>query len=66
MMEKLSCKYYDQRITSRDNDNAHSHDQEVSKLNSTIKTNSGADTLTHKKIIKSLFNKNNRATIKSN
>ena len=47
-------------------------DQEESKLNSTINsnwtvplTNSDAYTLTHDKIIKSPFNKNNVATIKN-
>ena len=34
-------------------------------MNSTIKANSVAHTLTHDKIIKSSFNKNNVATIKS-
>ena len=45
--EKLSYKYYNKRITNRDNGNAQSHDQEESKLNSTITANSGAHTLTH-------------------
>ena len=54
------------RITTRDNGNVQSHDQEESKLNSTISENSGAHTLTHDKIIKSPFNKNNVATIKTN
>ena len=42
-----------------------SHDQEESKLNSNINANSGAHTLKHDKIIKSPFNKNHVATIKS-
>ena len=47
MMKKLSYKYYNQRITVLDNGNVQSHDQEESKLNSTITANSGAHTLTH-------------------
>ena len=45
--EKLSYKYYNKRITTRDNGNVQSHDQEESKLNSTITANSAAHTLTH-------------------
>ena len=45
--EKLSYKYYNKRITTRDNGKVQSHDKEESKLNSTITTNSGAHTLTH-------------------
>ena len=45
--KKLSYKYYNKRITTRDNGNVQSHDQEESKLNSTINANSGAHTLTH-------------------
>ena len=45
--EKLSYKYYNKRITTRDNGNVQSHDKEESKLNSTITANSGAHTLTH-------------------
>ena len=45
--EKLSYKYYKKRITTREKGNVQSHDQEESKLNSTINTNSGAHTLTH-------------------
>ena len=45
--EKLSYKYYNKRITTRDNGKAQSHDEEESKLNSTITANSGAHTLTH-------------------
>ena len=45
--------------------NFQSHDQEESKLNSTIITNSGADTLINDKIIKSPFSKNNVAAIKN-
>ena len=47
MMKKLSYKDYNKRITTRDNVNVQSHDQEVSKLNSTINANSGAHTLTY-------------------
>ena len=52
MMKKLSYKYYNKRITTRDNGNAQSHDQEEGKLNSSITANSGAHTLTHDRIIK--------------
>ena len=45
--EKLSYKYYNKRITTRDNGKVQSHDKEEIKLNSTITTNSGAHTLTH-------------------
>ena len=47
MMNKLSYKYYNNRITTRENGNVQSHDQEESKLNSTITVNSGAHALTH-------------------
>ena len=36
MMVKLSSKYYNEQITTHDNGNIQSHDQEESKLNSTI------------------------------
>ena len=39
--EKLSYKYYNKRITARDNGKVQSHDKEESKLNSTITANSG-------------------------
>ena len=45
--EKLSYKYYNKRITTRDNGKVQSHDKEESKLNSTITANSCAHTLTH-------------------
>ena len=45
--EKIKLKYYNKWITTRDNGNVQSHDQEQSKLNITIKANSGAHTLTH-------------------
>ena len=45
-----------------DNGNVQSHDQEESKLNNKCE-HSGARTLTHDKIIKSPFSKNNVATI---
>ena len=51
MMKKLSYKYYNKRITTRDNGNVQSDDQEEIKLNSTINANSGAHTLTHDEII---------------
>ena len=44
---KLSYKYYNKRITTRDNGKVQSHDKEESKLNSAITANSGAHTLTH-------------------
>ena len=46
-MKKLSSKCYYKQNTTRDSGNVQSHDQEESKLNSTIKANSGAHTLTH-------------------
>ena len=49
--KKLSCKYYNKRITTCDNINAQSHDKKVSKLNSTITANSG-HTLTHDQLTK--------------
>ena len=52
MMKKLSYKYYIKQTTTRDNGNVQSHDQEDSKLNSSITTNSGVHTLTHDRIIK--------------
>ena len=45
--QKISFKYYNKRITTRDNGNAQSHDKEKSKLNSTITANSGAHTRTN-------------------
>ena len=65
MKNKLRSKYYNKRITTRDNGNLQFHDQEESKLYSTIKANSGAHILTHGEIIKSPFSKNKLATIKS-
>ena len=65
MVKKLRFQYYNKQITTPKNGNVQSHDQEESNLNSTYKANSGAHTLTHDKIIKSPFNKNNVATIKS-
>ena len=62
-MNKLG--YYIKQITARDNSNVQSHDQEERKLNRTINANSGTQALTNDKIIKSLFNKNNIATIKN-
>ena len=50
-MGKLRYKHCNKRITIRDNDNVQFHDQEESKLNSTINVNKGTDTLTHGKII---------------
>ena len=50
-IKKLRYRYYNKRITNRDNGNVQSHDQQESKLNSTINANSGDHTLTHDKII---------------
>ena len=47
MMKKLSYKYSNKRITTRDNVSVQSHDKEESKLNSAITVNSVAHTLTH-------------------
>ena len=47
MVKKLSYKYYNKQITTRDSGNVQSQHKEESKLNSTINTNSGACTLTH-------------------
>ena len=47
MMKKLSYKDYNKRITTCDNSNVQSHDQEESKLKSTINASSGAHTLTY-------------------
>ena len=44
---KWSYKYYNKRITTRDNGKVQSLDKEESKLNSAITANSGAHTLTH-------------------
>ena len=57
MTKKLSYKYYDKRIKTRNNGNVQSHDQEESKLNITVNAKKGAH---------SSFNKNNIATIKTN
>ena len=45
MMKMLSYKYYNKRITTLDYGNVQSHDQEESKLNSTINVNSDAHTI---------------------
>ena len=66
MMKKLSYKDYNELIITRDNGTVQSHDKEESKSNSAINANSDAHTLTHDQIIKSPFNKNNVATIKTN
>ena len=44
---KLSYRYYNKRITTRDNGKVQSLDKEESKLNSAITANGGAHTLTH-------------------
>ena len=48
---KLKCKYYNKRITTRDDRNVQFHDQEERKSNST----KGAHTLTHNKIINKII-----------
>ena len=45
MIKKLRYKYFEKRITDSAYSNVQSHDQEESKLNSTINRNSGAHTL---------------------
>ena len=45
--KKLSHKYHNKRIITRDNGNVQSYDQEESKLISTIKANSGPHILAH-------------------
>ena len=50
-------------MVSESND-VQSHDQEDSKLNSSIIANSGVHTLVDDKVIKSPFSKNNVGTIK--
>ena len=57
-------KYYNKSITTRDNGDVQPHDQEESKLNSTINENKSAHTPTHDKIVKHAFNKNNVASTK--
>ena len=51
-MQKLRQKYYNKRITTRDNVNVQFLEHEESKLNSTINVNKDAHTLTHGIIIK--------------
>ena len=63
MMKNLRYKYYNKRITTRDNGNVKFHDQEKIKLSSTVIAKGCAHTLTEDKIVKSSFNKN-KATIK--
>ena len=46
-MKKLSYKYYNKGITTHENDNVQSHDQEESKLNGIINANSGTNRLIH-------------------
>ena len=65
-MKDLRSKHYKKWIKIRDNGNVQTYDQEESKLNSTINTKSGAQTLTNDKIIKNPSNKNDAAAIKSN
>ena len=65
--EKIKLQVSNKQITTRDNSNVQSHDQEESKLNITITVNSGAHTLKHDQIIiKSPYNKNNVEIIKKN
>ena len=62
-MQKLRYKYYNKRITTRENGNVQIDDQDESKQNSIINVNKGAHTLTHDKIINKFIL--NVATIKS-
>ena len=55
-MQKLRHKHYSKLITTRNNVNIQFHDQEESKLNSTINVNRGTHTLRLHEIIKSPFN----------
>ena len=65
--KELSYKDYNKQIPTRNNGDVQSHDEEESRLNSTITANSGAHTLTHdQKQKKSPYNKNDAATIKIN
>ena len=69
MMKKLSYKDYNKQITTRDSVTVQSHHQDESKLNSPINANSDAHTLTHDRTIKKVkspFDKNDVATIKTN
>ena len=52
-MKIIRYKYCNQRITTLENVNFQSHDQEESKLNSIINANSNAHTYKDNKIIKS-------------
>ena len=56
---------YNERITTRGNGNAQSHDQEESKSSSTINANSGAHALHTTKQQKTLFGKTNAATVET-
>ena len=56
-------RYFNKEIIFPDNSNVQFHNQEESKLNSTINANSGAHRFTRDKI-NSQFNKNNLAIIK--
>ena len=62
--EKIKLQVLQEANQNRHNGEAHSHDQERSKLNSSIDVNSGAHKLSHDKIIEGPFNKNNVTTIK--
>ena len=53
------------QLTTRGSGNVQSHDQEESKLNSTIYAKSGAHAFKDNKIMKGLLNNNNVATIES-
>lgn len=64
-MKTFCYKYYIKEMSTCDNSNVQSKDQEEGKSNSTINFNNLAQTFTHDKIIKIQFNKNNVATSKS-
>ena len=53
------------QLTTRASGNVQSHDQEESKLNSTIYAKSGAHAFKDNKIVKGLLNNNNVTTIES-
>ena len=67
IIKNVRYKYYNELLTTRNNGIVREqfHEQTEGKLNRIINANSSVHTLTHEKIIKSPFNKNSLATIKS-
>lgn len=57
--------YYNKWINNDEKSNVQSHNQEKSKMNSTLIANSRAYTLIDHKIIKIPFDNNNKETIKN-